>query len=81
MYMMGFDITISTKEFKPHACMHHVVIIVMLALCYFIMSHATLILYYHTPMLTLQTFLMSRALWLPHVRYQGGWSVMHSALD
>ena len=40
----------STKEFKPHACTHHVfilVIIAMLTLCYSIMSLATLILYCH----------------------------------
>ena len=33
------------KEFKPHACTHHgviVVIIAMLTLCYIITSHATL---------------------------------------
>ena len=36
-------------------------------LCYFIMSHATLILQYHTSKLTLQNFVISHALWLPHV--------------
>ena len=47
---------------------HHVIIIAMiivhamLTLCYFIMSHATLILYYHTSMLTLHTSLISPAL-------------------
>jgi hypothetical protein len=41
-----------TKEFTPHAHMHHVVIIVIiiiiakLTLCHSIMSHATLIPYY-----------------------------------
>ena len=38
-------------------------------LCYSIMSHATLILYYHTSMLTLHTSLISHALWLPHAWY------------
>ena len=48
----------STKEFKPHARTHHIVIIVniiimaMLTLWYSLMSHATLILYYHTSTLT-----------------------------
>ena len=32
-----------------------------------IVSHATLILQYHTSMLTLQNSIISRALWLPHV--------------
>ena len=60
----------SNKEFKPHARMHHVVvleivvIIVMLTLNYFSMSRITLILYYHTTMLTMYTSLTSRALWL-----------------
>ena len=45
----------------PHARMHHIVfivaivIIVVLTLCYFVMSHTTLILYYHVTMLTLYT--------------------------
>ena len=55
--------------------MHHViiiVIIVVLTLFRSIMSHATLILYYHASMLTLWTPLRSRALWLYHVQYQGG---------
>ena len=60
----------STKEFKLHVCMHHIIIIViigMLALCVSMMSHTTLILYYHTSMLTLHISLISHALWLPHV--------------
>ena len=36
-------------------------------LCYSIVSHGTLILYYHTYMLTLQNSVISRALWLPQV--------------
>jgi hypothetical protein len=36
-----------------------IVIIVVLTLCYSMMSHATLILYYHASMLTLQTSLVS----------------------
>lgn len=35
----------------------------MLTLCYFTIPHATLILYYHASMSTIQTSLMSRALW------------------
>ena len=42
-----------------------VVIIAMLTLCYSIMSHDTLIFYFHASMLTLQTPLISHALWLP----------------
>ena len=47
--------------------MHHVVIIimiVMLTMCYSVLSHATLILYYHASMLTLHTFIISNVLWL-----------------
>jgi hypothetical protein len=49
----GLTLKVSTKGFKPHTRTHHVVIIViiviitMLTLCYSIMSHATLIIYYH----------------------------------
>ena len=66
-----------TKEFKPHTHMHYVVIIViiaiiaMLTLCYSIMSHATLILFYHAPMLTLSKSLISHIFWLPQARYYG----------
>ena len=64
----------TTKEFKAHTHMHHVVIIitiiifiiVMLTLCYSIMSHAILILFFdRTSMLTLDISLMSHALWVP----------------
>ena len=48
--------------------------------CYIILSHATLILYYHTSMLTLLTSLLSHALWLPHVWYWGGWNVFLSSM-
>jgi hypothetical protein len=34
-------------------------------LCYSLVSHATLIQYYHASMLTLQNSVMLRALWLP----------------
>ena len=37
----------------------------MSTLCPSIVSHATLILFYHAPALTLQPSLISRALWLP----------------
>ena len=69
-YITIFAIKIVIYEFKPHDCMHHVLIIViisMLTLCYFIISHATLIIYYQAFMLTLHTSLISCALWLPHV--------------
>jgi hypothetical protein len=67
-YITGFDIEISCQDFKPHARMHHVVIIViivMLTICYSMMSHAIPILVCHTFMLTLQK--NSCALWLPQV--------------
>ena len=38
-------------------------------LCYSIMSHATLILWYLASMLTLQNSLISQALWLPQVSF------------
>ena len=60
-------------EFQPHARMHHVVIIAMLISCYFIMSHATLIIFYHASMWTLHNSLTSRALWLPQAWYYGVW--------
>jgi hypothetical protein len=56
---------LSIKEFRPHAHTHHVVIVViiaMLTLCYLIMLHAILSLYFHTSRLTLQTSLLSHAL-------------------
>ena len=56
-YIMGFDIKM----------IHHVDIIAMMTLCYSMMSHGTRVLCCHISMLTLHTFLMSRALWLPHV--------------
>ena len=69
---MGFDIKKIIKEFikKPHSRMHQVVIIVnivdvaTLTLCYSIMSHATLILFYHPYMLTIPNSSLSNALWL-----------------
>jgi hypothetical protein len=48
---MGFASKITSKEFKPHAPTHHIVIILviviigMLTLCHPIMSHATPILF------------------------------------
>ena len=57
----------STKKFKPHAYTHHTVTLVIIAmstLCHSIVSHATLILYHHASM---QTTLISCALWLPQV--------------
>lgn len=41
-----------------------IVIIVMVTLCYSIMLHATLILYYHTSMITLRIPSISCGLWL-----------------
>ena len=58
----------SKRTQTTHTRMHHVVVIVIiistatLTLCYSIMSHATLTLYYHASMLILQTSLISRAL-------------------
>ena len=52
------------KVFKPHVRTHQVVIIVIiviLTLCYFIMSKATLIIFYHTSILTLHISLISHA--------------------
>jgi hypothetical protein len=57
----------STKEFKPHARTNHIVIFVIIAMLILynsMTSHATIILYHHTSMLTLQTSLISHALWL-----------------
>jgi hypothetical protein len=68
IYIMRFDTKIIHQKIQPHTCMHHVVIITiiaMLTLCYSKMSHATLILYYHASMLTLHISLTFRALWLP----------------
>ena len=55
----------STKEFKPYAPTHHVVVIVItsrLTSCYSITSQTTLIFYYHASLLTLHTSWISRAL-------------------
>jgi uncharacterized membrane protein len=60
------------KEIKPHVRTHHVVTVVifnLLTLCYSIMSHITLILYYHASMLILQTSLISYALCLQQAWY------------
>ena len=43
----------------------------------FIVSHATLILQYHTSMLTLQNSILSRALWLPQMWYYGDLECIH----
>ena len=43
----------------------HTTLLKYFTLCYSIASHATLILEYHTSMLTLQTFIIWPALWLP----------------
>ena len=50
-------------------------------LCNSILSHATLILYYHASMLTLQNSVISRALWLPQVWYYGVWSVCNNNIS
>ena len=45
----------SIQNFQLHTRTHHIdiiVIIVVLTLCYSIISHSTLILYYHASMLT-----------------------------
>ena len=75
--IMGLTLKQFTNEFKPHAHMHLVVTIfiivniAVLTLYSFIMSHqhATLILYYHTSIVTLQNSLIPCALWLPHAWY------------
>ena len=65
---MGCDIKQSTKGFKLHVAhtQHAVVVVVIcnVGLCVdSIMSHSTLILYYHASTLTLETSFMSCALW------------------
>ena len=58
----------TTKEFKPHICTYHVVIIVinlifvMLTLCYSNMSCVTLIPFYHASILTPHISIISHAL-------------------
>ena len=42
-----------------------IVIIALLTSCYSIISHVTLILFYHASILTLQNSLISHALWWP----------------
>ena len=62
---MIFDVK-RIHQFKPHVCTHHTIIIVniviiaMLILCYSIMSHAALIIFYHASILTLQNSLILR---------------------
>ena len=41
----------------------------LLTLCFSIMSHATLVFFYHASLSTLRNSLMSSALWLPHAWY------------
>lgn len=45
----------STEKIKPHAHTHYIVINAMLTFCYSIISHVTILLYYHAFILTLQT--------------------------
>ena len=79
-YIIGSDIKIihSRKQTtwshwsRCHHCIIIIIIIAILTLCYSIMSCATLIIYYHTSMLTLHTCLTPRALSLPHVWYSRG---------
>ena len=64
--LQGLALNNPPNEFKQYAWMHPIVIIVMLTLFYFIMTHGALIIYlYHISMLTLHTSLISRILWLP----------------
>jgi hypothetical protein len=71
----------TTQEFKSRACMHHVVIIVniviiaVVTLCYSIMSHVTLVLFYHASMLTPQNSFISQHLVATSVIL---WSVQES---
>ena len=59
---MGIDIRI----FHQRSHRHHVLIIVSIAMLNMRYSTRYTNLYYHASMLTLQTFLILRALWLPH---------------
>ena len=67
-YIMGFDAPNNSNH--TLIVKHHVVIVVIsatLTLCYSVMSHGTLILFYHAFMLTLHKSALSCALWLPHM--------------
>ena len=83
-YIMGFDITINHQRIQTtssHALLVIVVIIAMLTLCYSIISHTTLILFYQTSMLALQNSLISRALWLSPARYYIVQSVLSFGIE
>ena len=72
IYIMSFDITLNHHGIKPHTHTLHVVIIVitaMVSLCYSIISHAALILFYFTFMLRVHNSSNSRALWLLQTWY------------
>ena len=71
-YIIGLYSRINALKNSNHMLTCIIVIFAMLTLCYSIMSHVSLILYYYASMLTLQTSLISYALWLPHASYFGG---------
>jgi hypothetical protein len=55
------------KNSNHTSCCHRcnvLLVIAMLTMCYSILSHATLMLFYHASMLTLHNSLMSHILWL-----------------
>jgi len=64
-------VTLSQKVWAWHVCVTS---------CYSIMSHATLILYYHASMLTLWNSIIPCALWSPQVWYYGVWGVQFAHL-
>jgi hypothetical protein len=78
-YTMGFDLKVIHQRNQTtclhathcHHC-HYSHFFSMLTLCYSILSHTTLVFYYHASMLTLHTSLISRALWLAQAWYWGG---------
>ena len=69
-YMTCFNIESNHQRNSNHMLTHIIIIVItaLLTSCYSRMSHAKLILYYRSSMLTLQTSVISCALWLPHTR-------------
>ena len=77
-YLKNFELCIYVQlwEIIHVPCMKSSILSLQFCnLCYSKMSHGTLILYYQSSMLTLQTFVTSCALWLPHAWYYEVWSV------
>ena len=69
--MTCFDIELAHQKNSNHVLTRIMLSTLLLLhcwrLCYSIMSHTTLILYYHASTLTLQTSIISCALWLPYM--------------